>query len=167
MEEEDFLSAELCVVPAMKARDVGLDRSLIGAYGHDDRVCAYNEIVPLLDMATPKHTAICLLADKEEIGSVGITVMQSDFLIDLMSEISVALGKNPIVVRSKSKCLSADVTACFDPNFGEVYEKRNSAIISCGTTIEQAAEKSGFNDSKYFARVVKKRFNCTPRELKL
>jgi aspartyl aminopeptidase len=91
-----------------------------------------------------------VLADKEEIGSVGITGMQSDFLIDLMSEISVALGKNPIVVRSKSKCLSADVTACFDPNFGEVYEKRNSAIISCGTTMSKytgSRGKSGTNDA--------------------
>ena len=91
-----------------------------------------------------------VLADKEEIGSVGITGMQSAFLVDLITEISNACGKNPIVVRSKSICLSADVTACFDPNFADVYEKRNSAIISCGTAMSKytgSRGKSGTNDA--------------------
>lgn len=148
--EEDFISAELSLVPAFKARDIGFDRALIASYGHDDRVCSYPAVTALLDNADTKETVMIVLADKEEIGSVGITGMQSDFLVDLISEISTSLGKNPIVVRSKSKCLSADVTACFDPNFGEVYEKRNSALISCGTTMSKytgSRGKSGTNDA--------------------
>ena len=148
--EEDFISAELSLVPAFKARDIGFDRALIASYGHDDRVCSYPAVTALLDNADTEETVMIVLADKEEIGSVGITGMQSDFLVDLISEISTSLGKNPIVVRSKSKCLSADVTACFDPNFGEVYEKRNSALISCGTTMSKytgSRGKSGTNDA--------------------
>ena len=148
--EEDFISAELSLVPAFKARDIGFDRALIASYGHDDRVCAYPALTALIDNADTKETVMVVLADKEEIGSVGITGMQSDFLVDLMSEISTSLGKNPIVVRSKSKCLSADVTACFDPNFSEVYEKRNSALISCGTAMSKytgSRGKSGTSDA--------------------
>ena len=148
--EEDFISAELSLVPAFKARDIGFDRALIASYGHDDRVCAYPAVTALLDNADTKETVMIVLADKEEIGSVGITGMQSDFLVDLMSEISTSLGKNPIVVRSKSKCLSADVTACYDPNFAEVYEKRNSAILSCGTAMSKytgSRGKSGTSDA--------------------
>jgi aspartyl aminopeptidase len=103
-----------------------------------------------------------VLADKEEIGSVGISGMQSAFLVDLMKEISASLGKNEIVVRSKSKCLSADVTACFDPNFAEVYEKRNSAIISCGAAMSKytgARGKSSTNDaSAEFVAQVRRMF---------
>ena len=148
--EEDFLSAELSLVPAFKARDIGFDRALIASYGHDDRVCAYPAVTALLDNPDTKHTVMVVLADKEEIGSVGITGMQSAFLVDLMTEISTQLGKNPIVVRAKSKCLSADVTACYDPNFADVYEKRNSAMISCGTTMSKytgSRGKSGTNDA--------------------
>ena len=148
--EEDFISAELSLVPAFKARDIGFDRALIASYGHDDRVCAYPAVTALLDNPDTKETVMIVLADKEEIGSVGLTGMQSDFLVDLMKEISSALGKNEIVVRSKSKCLSADVTACFDPNFAEVYEKRNSAIISCGTAMSKytgSRGKSGTSDA--------------------
>ena len=148
--EEDFISAELSLVPAFKARDIGFDRALIASYGHDDRVCAYPAVTALIDNADTKETVMIVLADKEEVGSVGITGMQSEFLVDLMSEISTALGKNPIVVRSKSKCLSADVTACFDPNFAEVYEKRNSALISCGTAMSKytgSRGKSGTSDA--------------------
>ena len=148
--EEDFISAELSLVPAFKARDIGFDRALIASYGHDDRVCAYPAVTALIDNCDTKETVMVILADKEEIGSVGITGMQSDFLIDLISEISTSLGKNPIVVRSKSKCLSADVTACYDPNFAEVYEKRNSAMISCGTAMSKytgSRGKSGTNDA--------------------
>ena len=135
--EEDFISAELSVVPAFRARDIGFDRALIGAYGHDDRVCSYPAITALFDNLDTKKTVMVVLADKEEIGSLGITGMQSDVLVDIISEISASLNKNPIVVRAKSKCLSADVTAAYDPNFADVYEKRNSAIISCGTTMSK------------------------------
>ena len=148
--EEDFISAELSLVPAFKARDIGFDRALIASYGHDDRVCSYPAVTALLDNPDTKESVMIVLADKEEIGSVGISGMQSAFLVDLMKEISASLGKNEIVVRSKSKCLSADVTACFDPNFAEVYEKRNSAIISCGTAMSKytgARGKSSTNDA--------------------
>src|SRR5699024_2481661 len=90
--ESDFLSAELTMVPAGKCREVGLDRSLLGCYGHDDRVCAYAEIVPLLTMGTPKHTAVCILADKEEIGSVGISGMQSAAFETVMQDLCDAPG---------------------------------------------------------------------------
>ncbi len=148
--EEDFLSAELSLVPAFKARDIGFDKALMAAYGHDDRVCAYPAVTALFDTPSSKETVMVVLADKEEIGSVGLTGMQSDFLIDLIDEISVSLGKNRIAVRSRSKCLSADVSACYDPNFADVYEKRNSAMISCGTTMCKytgSRGKSGTNDA--------------------
>ncbi len=147
--EEDFLSAELSLVPAFKARDIGFDRALIGAYGHDDRVCSYPAVTALLDTETDS-TVLVVLADKEEIGSVGLTGMQSDVLVDLIAKISEALGKDSIIVRSKSKCLSADVTAAFDPNFADVYERRNSAMISCGTCMSKytgARGKSGTSDA--------------------
>ena len=147
--EEDFLSAELSLVPAFKARDIGFDRALIGAYGHDDRVCSYPAVTALLDTES-ESTVLVVLADKEEIGSVGLTGMQSDVLVDLISMISRELGKNDIIVRSKSKCLSADVTAAYDPNFSEVYERRNSAFLSCGTCMSKytgSRGKSGTNDA--------------------
>ena len=148
--EEDFLSAELSLVPAFKARDIGFDRALIGAYGHDDRVCSYPALTALLDTPDTKHTVMVVLADKEEIGSVGITGMQSDVLVDIISSVSAALGANEIVVRSNSMCLSADVNAAYDPNFADVYEKRNSAMISCGTCLSKytgARGKSGTSDA--------------------
>ena len=148
--EEDFLSAELSLVPAFKARDIGFDRALIGAYGHDDRVCSYPALTALLESDDSERTVMVLLADKEEIGSVGATGMQSDVLIDLIALISRAVMADPIVVRSKSKCLSADVTAAYDPNFAEVYEKRNSAMLSCGTCMSKytgAGGKSSTNDA--------------------
>ena len=147
--EEDFLSAELCVVPSFKARDIGFDRALIGAYGHDDRVCSYPAVTALLD-TEGDSTVLVVLADKEEIGSVGLTGMQSDVLVDLIAKISEALGKDEIIVRSKSVCLSADVTAAYDPNFADVYERRNSAMISCGTCMSKytgARGKSGTSDA--------------------
>jgi len=148
--EEDFISAELSLVPAFKARDIGFDRALIGAYGHDDRVCSYPALTAIIDADNTTKTVMVVLADKEEIGSVGLTGMQSDILVDVINEISFALGKNPAVVRASSKCLSADVTAAYDPNFADVYEKRNSAIISCGTTMSKytgARGKSSTNDA--------------------
>lgn len=148
--EEDFLSAELSLVPAFKARDIGFDRALIGSYGHDDRVCAYPALTALVDNIDTKHTVMVILADKEEVGSDGITGMQSDFLVDVIDEISANLNKNRIVVRSKSKCLSADVTAAYDPNFKDVYEIKNSSIISCGTAMCKftgSRGKSSTNDA--------------------
>ena len=150
IKEEDFLSAELCAVPAFKARDIGLDRALIGAYGHDDRVCAYPSITALIDSETDSRTVICVLADKEEIGSEGNTGMQSYVLLDIISAISSSLGASEAAVRANSKCLSADVNAAYDPNFAEVYERRNSAMLSCGATMSKytgARGKSSTNDA--------------------
>lgn len=149
MTEEDFISAELSCVPAFMARDVGFDRALIGAYGHDDRVCAYPLLRALTDVDTSK-TVLGVLADKEEVGSMGNTGMQSMLLLDMITEISASMGYSPIAVRAVSKCLSADVNAAFDPNFAEVYEKRNSAMISCGTTMSKytgARGKSSTSDA--------------------
>ena len=160
--EEDFLSAELSLVPSFKARDVGFDRALIGAYGHDDRVCSYPAVTALLDNPNTNHTVMVVLADKEEIGSVGLTGMQSDVLVDLISMISASVGADPIIVRSNSKCLSADVNAAYDPNFADVYEKRNSAMISCGTCLSKytgARGKSGTSDaSAEFVAYVRRLF---------
>ena len=160
--EEDFISAELCLVPAFKARDIGFDRALIGAYGHDDRVCAYPALTALMNNPDTERTVMVVLADKEEIGSVGVSGMQSDFLVDVISEISRSLGKNATVVRSKTKCLSADVNAAYDPNFAEVYERRNSAMISCGTTMSKytgARGKSSTSDaSAEFVGYIRKLF---------
>ena len=148
--EEDFLSSELCVVPAAKARDVGFDRSLIGAYGHDDRVCAYPILTALFDSVDTEHTKLCILADKEETGSDGPSGMKCDLLTDLIEEIAVQLGGHPAVVRANSKCLSADVSAAYDPNFADVFEKRNTPLLSCGavfTKFTGSRGKSGTNDA--------------------
>ncbi|MBE6531632.1 MAG: aminopeptidase [Ruminococcaceae bacterium] len=148
--EDDFLSAELSAVPAAKARDIGFDRSMIGAYGHDDRVCAYPALTALLDMKDSEHTAMCILADKEETGSDGPSGMQSQIMIDLINEISSKLGGNPALVRANSKCLSADVSAAYDPNFPDVFEKKNAAMLSCGvvfTKFTGSRGKSGTNDA--------------------
>ncbi len=148
--EEDLLSAELCVVPAAKARDVGLDRSLIGAYGHDDRVCAYPALTALLDNADSTHTLMCVLADKEETGSDGPTGMQCELILDIINEIATNLGSTSAVVRANSMCLSADVSAAYDPNFAEVFEKQNTPLLGCGavfTKFTGSGGKSGTNDA--------------------
>ena len=148
--EEDFLSAELCVVPAAKARDIGFDRSMIGAYGHDDRVCAYPALTALLANADSVHTNICILADKEETGSDGTGGMQSELMLDLINELAANLGGNSAVIRANSKCLSADVNAAFDPNFSDVFEKKNAAMLNCGvvfTKFTGSRGKSGTNDA--------------------
>ncbi len=133
--EEDFRSAELCIVPAGKCREVGLDRSLLGAYGHDDRVCAYAEIEPLLDMGTPTHTAVCILADKEEIGSVGVSGMQSRAFETFMNNLCVATGADLFRCLENSFCLSADVSNAFDPNFPETCDRRNNSMLNYGVSI--------------------------------
>ena len=148
--EEDFLSAELCVVPAAKARDIGFDRSLIGAYGHDDRVCAYPALRAVLEADAPEATLMCVLADKEETGSEGNTGMKSAIFPDLLAEIAKALGGNPATVRANSRCLSADVSAAYDPNFSDVFEKRNTPLLSCGVVLTKftgSRGKSSTNDA--------------------
>ena len=161
MEEEDFLSAELSAVPAFDARDVGFDRAFIGAYGHDDRVCSYPAYTAVLDTET-EHTVLAMLVDKEEIGSEGTTGMQCKVYEDLMEEISVALGANFRKVRAASKCLSADVTAAYDPNFASVFEKMNASFVSCGAALCKytgARGKSGSSDaSAEFVGEVRKLF---------
>ena len=130
--EEDFISAELEAVPAANARDIGFDRSLIGAYGHDDRVCAYAELAALLALDKPEKTAVCIFADKEEIGSEGVSGMQGDYFEYIMAALCRAQGVDLRECLAHSFCLSADVTAAYDPNFAEVYERRNSAYANYG-----------------------------------
>ena len=149
--EDDFTSAELEAVPAVNACDIGLDRSMIGAYGHDDRVCAYAALKALLDLEeTPEHTAVCVLADKEEIGSDGVTGMQSAAFDTFMEDLCESQGAAVRVCFEKSFCLSADVTAAYDPNFSDVYEKRNAAYLNYGIGLCKytgARGKSGASDA--------------------
>ena len=133
--EDDFRTAELTVVPAGKCREVGLDRSMLGAYGHDDRVCAYAEIEPLLDMGTPTHTAVCILADKEEIGSVGVSGMQSYAFEHFMEILCDGQGVKLNECLANSFCLSADVSNAFDPNFAETCDRRNNSQLNYGVSI--------------------------------
>lgn len=148
--ESDFISAELTAVPAGKSRDIGLDRALLGAYGHDDRVCAYPELTALIECADSVHTNICILADKEETGSEGVSGMKCNILADLITELSRCLEGNENVVRDRSMCLSADVAAGFDPLYPDVLEKRNSAIMGSGTVLEKftgSGGKGGTNEA--------------------
>ncbi|MBU5434566.1 aminopeptidase [Pseudoflavonifractor sp. MSJ-37] len=148
--EEDFISAELEIVPGFRACDIGFDRSLIGAYGHDDRVCAYAEFAAILELGTPERTAVCILADKEEIGSEGVSGMQSAAFDTFMSDLCDTQRVPLKACYEKSFCLSADVTAAYDPNFAEVYEKRNSARVNYGMGLSKytgARGKSGSSDA--------------------
>ncbi len=150
MEESDFLSAELCAVPAFKARDIGFDRALVGGYGHDDRVCSYPALTALLDSDDDKHTVMVVLADKEEIGSEGVSGMQCKVYEDIIDIISAYFGVPSALTRANSVCLSADVTAGYDPNFAGVFEKKNSSLVSYGTSICKftgAGGKSGSSDA--------------------
>ena len=150
MTEADFQSAELCIVPAGRARDVGFDRSMICGYGHDDRCCAYPSLTAMLDADESVHTTMCILADKEEIGSEGVSGMQCSLIVDLLAEFAHALGGNAAAVRAASRCLSSDVAATYDPNFDDVYEKRNAALINCGVAMCKftgARGKSGTSDA--------------------
>ena len=133
--ESDFLSAELTIVPAGRCREVGLDRSLLGAYGHDDRVCAYAELEALFTIDTPNKTAVCILADKEEIGSVGISGMQSQAFEYFMEGLCDAQGVKLTQCFANSFCLSADVSNAFDPNFPEVSDRRNNSSLNYGVAI--------------------------------
>lgn len=148
--ESDFMSAEISIVPSQNSVDVGFDRWLIGAYGHDDRVCAYPSLTALLETEESAHTCMAVLADKEETGSDGISGMQCCLLFDIIDELAKNLGGNTNVVRMNSKCLSADVTACFDPNYPEVSEKRNTSILHCGVGMSKytgSGGKGGTNDA--------------------
>jgi aspartyl aminopeptidase len=147
--EVDFQCSELCFVPAGKARDVGFDRALISAYGHDDKVCAYPEMKAIFDCDS-KHTVMAVFADKEEVGSDGTTGMQSRVICDVIDTIAHSFGANPIEVRYNSKCISADVTAGYDPAYSSVFEKRNTTFLSCGAAVSKytgARGKSGTNDA--------------------
>ena len=132
--EKDFISAELEVVPAGKARDIGFDRSLIAGYGHDDRVCAYAELAGLFDAKNPERTGVCIFADKEEIGSMGVSGMQSQAFEWFVGDMCKSAGVDLRDCFSKSFCVSADVTAAYDPNFSEVYESRNDSKINHGVS---------------------------------
>jgi len=150
VKEEDFLSAELECVPAQKACDIGFDRSLIGAYGQDDRVCAYPALKAIIDIDTPKYTAVAVLADKEEVGSDGNTGMNSDFIRDFAEDLAVMQGGRGSVALRNSKCLSADVNAATDPTFQDVMERRNASFVNYGVVITKytgARGKSGTSDA--------------------
>ena len=148
--EEDFLSAELTMVPAGPAREVGFDRSLIAAYGHDDRVCAYAAFKPLLDLEVPAKTAVCVLADKEEIGSTGISGMQSEYFEAFMGDLCDCMGASLRRCFENSFCLSADVSNAFDPLYPETCDRRNNTRINYGTGIFKytgSRGKSGSSDA--------------------
>ncbi|MGN0292276.1 MAG: aminopeptidase [Lachnospiraceae bacterium] len=162
MEEEDFLSAEIEAVPAGAARDYGFDRSMIMGYGHDDRVCAYPSFMAMLEMDVPERTSVCLLVDKEEIGSVGATGMQSRFFENAVAEVMELCGQySELSLRrtmSNSKMLSSDVSAAFDPNYPAVSEKKNSAYFGKGLVFNKytgSRGKSGSNDAnaEYMAQL--------------
>ena len=133
--ESDFLSAELELVPAARVSDIGFDRSLIGAYGHDDRVCAYAELAAILQLDVPEKTAVCIFADKEEIGSVGISGMQSHYFEHFMEGLCDAQGVKLSDCFANSFCLSADVSNAFDPNWPETCDKRNNSQLNYGVAI--------------------------------
>ncbi len=154
IDEEDFMSAELEVVPAGPARDCGFDRSLIAGYGHDDRVCAYPSLVAQLECRNPVHTSVTLLVDKEEIGSVGATGMHSHFFEDTVAEILALAGEpGSLALRRcirNSRMLSSDVSAAYDPAFSSVFEAKNSCYLGHGLTFNKftgSRGKSGSNDA--------------------
>ncbi len=152
--EQDLLSAELEIVPAGKARDMGFDRSMIMAYGQDDRVCAYTSLVAMLEVESVKRTTCCLLVDKEEIGSVGATGMQSRFFENALAEILELMGKtSALSVRrtlEKSRMLSSDVSAGYDPLYASAFEKKNASYLGMGVVFNKftgSRGKSGSNDA--------------------
>ena len=148
--EEDLISAELEVVPAGRARDIGFDRSFIASYGHDDRVCAYAELAGIFDAKTPRRTAVCIFADKEEIGSEGVSGMLSQAFDKFMADLCEGQGVALRDCLANSFCLSADVTAAYDPNFSEVYDKRNAAFVNYGVGLCKytgSGGKSGASDA--------------------
>ena len=164
IEEEDFLSAELEVVPAGPSRDTGLDGSMVMGYGQDDRVCAYTSLIAMLEVESPEKTSCCLLVDKEEIGSVGATGMQSKFFENTMAEILDRMGNfSELTLRrclANSRMLSSDVSAAFDPSFASAFEKKNAAFFGKGMVFNKftgRGGKSGSNDAnaEYMAAIRK------------
>lgn len=162
MEEDDFLSAEIEVVPAGSARDCGLDRSMIAGYGHDDRVCAFPSFQAMIETEAPEKTSCCILVDKEEIGSVGATGMQSMFFENTVAELLALMGMDSnLAVRrtlARSKMLSSDVSAAYDPAYSEAFEKKNCAFFGKGLVLNKytgARGKSGSNDAnaEYLAQL--------------
>lgn len=154
IEEEDFLSAEIEVVPAGKARDYGFDRSMIMGYGHDDRVCAYPSLAAIAEVSDVEYTSVCLLVDKEEIGSVGATGMESRFFENTVAEVMALTGETSALLLRRalrnSKALSSDVSAAYDPNYPAVMEKKNAAYFGRGIVFNKytgARGKSGSNDA--------------------
>ena len=158
--EDDFLSAELEIVPAFKASDIGLDRSMVGAYGQDDRVCAYPALTAVMSVNNPRKTALAVLADKEEVGSMGNTGLESDFLRYVIGDLAKMQGGDGTVAIRNSKCLSADVNAGIDPTFQDVMERRNASRLNYGVVVTKytgARGKSGTSDAsaEYMASIRK------------
>ena len=158
--EDDFLSAELEIVPAFKATDIGFDRSMVGAYGQDDRVCAYPALTAIMSVKNPEKTALAVLADKEEVGSMGNTGLESDFLRYVIGDLALMQGGDGTVAIRNSKCLSADVNAGIDPTFQDVMERRNASRLNYGVVVTKytgARGKSGTSDAsaEYMASVRK------------
>ena len=156
--EEDFLSAELEMVPAAHACDIGFDRSMIGAYGQDDRVCAYPALTAVLEVKTPERTALAILTDKEEVGSMGNTGLESDFLRYVVGDLAKMQGGDPTLALRRSKCLSADVNAAMDPTFQDVMERKNASFLNYGVVVTKytgARGKSSTSDAsaEYVAEV--------------
>lgn len=156
--EEDFLSAELEMVPAAHASDIGFDRSMIGAYGQDDRVCAYPALTAVLEVKTPERTALAILTDKEEVGSMGNTGLESDFLRYVVGDLAKMQGGDPTLALRRSKCLSADVNAAMDPTFQDVMERKNASFLNYGVVVTKytgARGKSSTSDAsaEYVAEV--------------
>lgn len=141
--EEDFLSAELTLVPAFNAKDIGFDRSMIGAYGHDDKVCSYPALMAAINAESPEYTAITLLVDKEETGSDGNTGMKSTFMENFICELADAQGVKAYTALNNSKCLSADVNAAYDPTYASAYEANNSSYINNGVVITKYTGSGG------------------------
>lgn len=148
--EADFLRAEIELVPAQKAKDVGLDQSMIGAYGQDDRVCAYTALMAELETVNPKFTTVTILSDKEEIGSDGNTGLNSDYVLHYIQELAEAAGVNEREVLQNSICLSSDVNAAYDPTFSSVFEERNACFLNKGCVLTKytgVRGKGGSNDA--------------------
>ena len=159
--EEDLISAEIEFVPAFKAVDIGFDRSLIGSYGHDDRVCAYPALQAIMDAETPDDTVITVLTDKEEVGSDGNTGLHSDYLRYFIADLAQKEGMEPRHVLSQSSCLSADVTAAFDPNYASAFEANNSCYVNNGVGVAKytgSRGKGGTSDANA-------EFLCRVREI--
>lgn len=165
MTEKDFTRAEIEMVPAVKATDVGLDRSLVGAYGQDDKVCAYTAMTAEMATEKPEYTTVTVLADKEEIGSVGNTGLDSDFSLHYIEYLADAAGADVKTVLRNSICLSSDVNAAYDPTFASVYEEKNSCYVNKGCVLTKytgARGKSGSNDAS--AETIAKVIDIMDRE---